>query len=103
METIWLNNKRFWRIVFNYNFPLVLWIGAAVLNSQGISLFDDCYVEKILGVCFGCGLTHDLVDLYSLGTTKGVLIYIVLFGFLLNFFYSIKFAHAKRSAARQEK
>jgi hypothetical protein len=94
METIWRGNTRFWYIIFNFNFPVLLWFGATWLHTHGVVFFTHCFIKSALGFCFGCGLTHDLVALVSNGTSQGILLYLILAGFMLNFLHSIKLACA---------
>jgi hypothetical protein len=97
MEMTWHANKIFWRIIFNYNLPFFLWVGAAVLQVGGMALFERCLIAGIFGHCFGCGLTHDLAALITLQRAEGLWVYYILSGFLINLFYSVALACSKAS------
>ncbi len=92
----WRDNKIFWRIIFNYNLPFFLWVGAALLQVARISLFEKCLIASICGHCFGCGLTRDLAALITRQRTEGILVYFILSGFLINLFYSLALARSFR-------
>jgi len=93
----WHVNQIFWRIIFNYNLPFFLWVGAALLQVFGIALFDNCLTASIFGNCFGCGLTRDLAALITLQNADGFLVYFVLVGFVINLLQSLVLAYSKTS------
>jgi len=78
------------RILFNYNLPIILWLGAAGMAACGVVILKNCYVEQLLAWCPGCGLTHDLLSVLTGSSTEGVFIYFILAGFVCNFLYSLR-------------
>jgi len=90
---IWQDNQ-VRRIIVNHNFPFVIWVFAVLMHLCGIDFFGGCIVVNILGLCFGCGLTREFSLLMSGELAHGTFIYLILAGFILNFVYSLRIAHA---------
>lgn len=84
-------NKRSLLILWNYNFAFVIWLCWVILNCcLGFSEHSICLFRAVFGFCFGCGLTRDFGLLLTSGHSNGMMIYIVLVLFFLNFIVSVK-------------
>ncbi|NDC36971.1 MAG: hypothetical protein EBZ48_02845 [Proteobacteria bacterium] len=91
---IWQDKSRSWVIIRDHNLVFVLWLGWAAFEVYtGLSLGSLCIIHPLLGVCPGCGLTHDLERLLTLQHPEGHLIYLVMGLFILNMLSSIECAY----------
>jgi|GEM_PF-6737978 len=84
----WQSNTK---LLLNYNLAFLLWILYASYWCFSMSpiVLPHLPTDKIFGICWGCGLTHDLVRVLLGKEPDGWLIYLVLFGFFVNFAQSL--------------
>ncbi|MEI8350237.1 MAG: DUF2752 domain-containing protein [Candidatus Omnitrophota bacterium] len=78
-------------LFLGYNFPFIVW----TLISTWYAIFSvhvayTCPIQIIFSNCPGCGLTRSYAQLLQGKTPDNWWFWAVLFGFAINFVYSLK-------------